>query len=782
MKVNSIKIQWFRGSASEVALGASSKSVVVYGPNGSGKSSFIDAVEYIIHKGKLEHLAHEYSGRRQEKGIINTHAPANVQSQLLFDFNDGKNLGASINTNGEYTLFGTNQTAMDGWEYMRTILRQHEVADFITGTKGEKYSALLPLLGLHNLEFIAENFRQLARTVERESKIANNKSKIEEIIERRRVKMGEIDLRGANDKVDALYKKYVPAGTDSNLADKCAKISESLSRQIDGLDALKKLHAILTEISLVSLTEDIKSVRIATSNLVSAADPLIQEKLAILQTAEALNIKLGATPMLNCPACGRELPADEFKSHIDSEKKKLQSIISLFGLHKSAVANLCNDILKVKNNFQKEGLGDWKKKLIKDHMDKIQWLTDLDVEVIRGNCSEENLGLLETNVMPLIDVAKTTMGNQPGDVRQLIEDKEAVQIADEIIEEKNLSDIVTRSQALMNLLQAIEAGARQEIRGKSEKIIGDISADIQKMWEVLHPDKKIENIRLYLPDDADKAVDVRLKFYGIEQDSPRLTLSEGNRNSLGLCIFLAMAKKDERDRPLFLDDVIISLDRGYRGMIADLLIKEFSEKQVFIFTHDREWFVELKQRLDATSWQFKTLMPWEDPSVGIRWSARTMSFDDARKDLDKAPDLAGTTARKLMDIELAPRAEMLKIKLPYLHRERNDHRVAHEFLEKFIADGMECFEIKDGHNYKKHDEAINAFRKADSLILAWANRATHTFDAEKNEADQLIKACENALEFFDCTSCKKSVGRLEDAKSKLKQCQCGNLRWRYGKA
>ena len=71
MRVNSIKLQWFRGAATEVPLDTSSKSVVVYGPNGSGKSSFIDAVEYVIHKGKLEHLTHEYSGRRQEKGIIN---------------------------------------------------------------------------------------------------------------------------------------------------------------------------------------------------------------------------------------------------------------------------------------------------------------------------------------------------------------------------------------------------------------------------------------------------------------------------------------------------------------------------------------------------------------------------------------------------------------------------------------------------------------------------------------------------------------------------------------
>lgn len=781
MRVNSIKLQWFRGAATEVSLDASSKSVVVYGPNGSGKSSFIDAVEYIIHKGKLEHLAHEYSGRRQEKGIINTHTPVGIQSKLQFDFDDGKNLCALIKTSGEYSLSGTIQSAMDGWEYMRTILRQHEVADFITGTKGEKYSALLPLLGLHNLEFIAENFRQLARTVERESKIANHKSKIDEIKERRRAKMGETSLATVSSTIDSIYVKYVPNGKDVGLSDRCGKIREAIEKQIEGLDASKKLHTILTEIGELQISENIKSVREATSNLAVAADPLIQEKLEILQSAETFNSKLGGDSNFNCPACGREISADEFKSHVDSEKKRLQSILSLFSLHKTAVANLCSTVRTAKDNFEKEGLNDWKETLSKGHTDNVQWLAGLDVEMLRGNCSEANLGLLESRLVPLIEMAATIAGNPAGDVRQLIADKETVQIASEMVEEGTISEIVDKTQSLINLLQTIEAGARQEIREKSQKIIDDISADIQKMWEVLHPDKKIENVRLYLPDDTDKAVDVRLKFYGIEQDSPRLTLSEGNRNSLGLCMFLAMAKKDQSDRPLFLDDVIISLDRGYRGMVADLLIKEFGDKQVFIFTHDREWFVELKQRLDAATWQFKALMPWEDPSIGIRWSARTMSFDDARKDLDKAPDSAATTARKLMDIELAPRAEALKIKLPYLHRERNDHRMAHEFLERFIDDGEKCFEIKDGPDYKIYIDAINAFREADYLILAWANRATHTCDAEKNEAEKLIQACEKALEFFDCSSCKQSVGRLEDPKSELKQCQCGNLRWRYGK-
>lgn len=79
------------------------------------------------------------------------------------------------------------------------------------------------------------------------------------------------------------------------------------------------------------------------------------------------------------------------------------------------------------------------------------------------------------------------------------------------------------------------------------------------MWKILHPEEPIDEVRLYLPDGA-KAIDIALKFHGKDQDSPRLTLSEGYRSGLGLCIFLALAKRETAsDRPLILDDVVVSL-------------------------------------------------------------------------------------------------------------------------------------------------------------------------------------------------------------------------------
>src|SRR5207249_4685483 len=116
------------------------------------------------------------------------------------------------------------------------------------------------------------------------------------------------------------------------------------------------------------------------------------------------------------------------------------------------------------------------------------------------------------------------------------------------------------------------------------------------------------------------------------------------------------------------------------------------ERQVVILTHDREWYTELRQQLDAKSWTFKALLPYETPSVGIRWSHKTTTFDDARAQLAARPDSAGNDARKIMDVECALIAERLQIRLPYLRADKNDKRMAHDFLERFVVDGKKRFQ------------------------------------------------------------------------------------------
>jgi hypothetical protein len=198
-------------------------------------------------------------------------------------------------------------------------------------------------------------------------------------------------------------------------------------------------------------------------------------------------------------------------------------------------------------------------------------------------------------------------------------------------------------------------------------------------------------------------------------------------------------------------------------------------------THDRDWYTELRQQLDDGKWLFKALLPYETPELGIRWSHGTSTFDDARGQLSNRPDSAGNTARKIMDIELALISERLQLRLPYLRFEKNDRRLAHDFLERLIGDGKKCFQTGGPVDFRTNEEGIRMLSEADKLLLSWGNRASHSFDIVRPEPQKLIDTCESALASFRCDSCKRNIWFADAANSEWVQCQCGKLRWRYGK-
>ncbi len=441
----------------------------------------------------------------------------------------------------------------------------------------------------------------------------------------------------------------------------------------------------------------------------------------------------------------------------------------------------------VKSNFDRPELKAWRNGLGEAAIiDGFDYLDGMDLKALREACSDDNLTAIESKVLPLVAAAALDSKDAPLDVQKLTADQKLLAVAKSVIAAKDLETEITHGDALVALINSLEQGIRLEIRQRSQSIIDNISEDIESMWETLHPGERIDGVRLSLPPGADKAIDVVLKFHGLEQESPRLTLSEGYRNSLGLCIFLAMAKHVvDMERPLFLDDVVVGLDRNHRGMIQALLEKEFSDRQVVILTHDREWYTELRHQLgDNNRWIFRTLLPYETPDIGIRWSHKTTTFNDARALIKERPDAAGNDPRKIMDVELSMIAEHLQIRLPYLRSDKNDRRMAHDFLTHLVADGKECFQKRSGNEYVVNTEAISACIKADQLLMSWGNRASHTFDIVGPEAIKLIDACEIAIACFKCDSCDppSSVWRLDDKQSELVQCQCGEIRWRYGKA
>lgn len=783
MRIKTINLAWFRGAADPVPLEANGRSMVVYGRNGTGKSSFVDAVEYVIRAGKIAHLSHEYSGRNQEKGIPNTHTPDHQHTEFAIKFMNESELKVKIGKNGVHTKSGAEAVNIATWDYRRTVLRQNEVSEFIHSRKGEKYSALLPLLGLHELEVAAENLRQLARSIEQQSKLAHKQGALQQTLSRRKQVFGNDKDEAIAAKVGTLHKQYCPKSEITETLEQCVELDVVLTSRINALSTENARYLALRTMAEVKLAEAIKAVRDVNAKLAGSVEPFIAEKLEVLQSADTFAQKLKDESEADCPACGRSIPASQFKTHIKAEQVRLREIIAVFNARKTAIGTLIDQLKTIKTTIAKADIRTWRDEIKQSDLKaNVEWIEQCNAEGLRQTLSEDSLKAIEDNCSPVVQAADATSQDAPPDIKELSDDKALVEAAKVVFEAKKIADEIAKIEQLISFVSGVEAGVRAEIRSRSDAVIKEISEDIGTMWKILHPGEPIENVRLYLPED-DKAIDIALRFYGKDQDSPRLTLSEGYRNSLGLCIFLAMAKREAKnDHPLFLDDVVVSFDRNHRGMIVQLLEDEFAKRQVIIFTHDRDWYAELRQQLDEKQWDFKALLPYETPSVGIRWSHKITTFDDARAHLKDRPDSAGNDARKIMDVELALIAEKLQLRLPYQRGDKNDKRMWSDFLERLIADGKKCLQKKTGAEFPCHNDAIEALENANRLLVSWGNKGSHSTDLMRSEATKLINVCEKALEAFRCAACAKQLWFADAGNAEWAQCQCGELRWRYGKA
>jgi hypothetical protein len=402
-------------------------------------------------------------------------------------------------------------------------------------------------------------------------------------------------------------------------------------------------------------------------------------------------------------------------------------------------------------------------------------LTEISIEEPTNRWSIELIEKLKVVTKELCPMVKKEARIEAPTTPTIVDDLNFFRVCLKIPRLEHLESTLAKIDLLRSTLDDSYNKIREEIANITEQVLEAISQDIARIWSFIHPGQPIENVRLR-PSEKDKAIEVCLKFYGKEQPDPRLTLSEGYRNSLGLSIFLALANQgNAKENPLVLDDIVSSLDREHRGKVTQLLSSWLAERQVILLTHDREWFSELRGFLEPEKWRFFTLNKWESPQIGIEVLPSSYTFGEAEALMSTHISSCGNAVRAIMDTELPRAAAKLKLAMPYMQGYHNDHRMAAEFLDFFISQG-ERFRIKNGTEWIVHQDAIDAWKEARLLLIAWANPASHGGSLSTSEAKTLIEACKKALSFFDCVQCTKKVWTLEA--SKHVQCQCGSIRWK----
>jgi energy-coupling factor transporter ATP-binding protein EcfA2 len=784
MRIEEIALSWFRGAGSEAVLRTANKSVVVYGANGSGKSAFADAVEYVVGERRIGHLVHEYSGRRQELGIRNTHAPSEQPTIVGIRFGNGARVEVKIEPDGASSATcdsETTESVVRSWEVARLILRQDELSVFIHKTKGGKYSALLPLLGLERLEQAAENLHRIEECVRQRGRLRE----AERQLDGRRATVSqafpEWDRETVDQHLDEMGTRYVDSELPEDFSEKVDAIGKAIDRRIQSSEPDSKLHFCLKGIDSEGLPDKLSKAKTALQEAENVVDALLDRRIAVLEAASRFAESVpGDEEEVLCPACGRTIKADDFRRHLQDELSALKEARAARETALNEQKNFVDSLQGVLRQSRQAEAVQWLNTPAQEECREA--LVSLEAwNASQRGWSAEQMQTLAGCVAVICSHVERATKTAPPSTSGLFEDKKAVEAAACVEEICGLEQKCAEISAIAEALTSCEDAIRDAIKARTEAVVEGISDEVQHLWSRLHPEEPIENVHLYIPGDADKSIDVGLRFYGKDQPSPRLTLSEGHRNSLGLCIFLALAKLDTAGaQAIILDDVVSSFDREHRGMLVDILLEDFPDRQVLLFTHDREWFSELRWRLPSARWNFMRLRRWENPQLGLQWSGAAGILGDARELVAVNPEAAGNRVRAIMDAELALASEKLMVPMPFARGDRNDRRTCIEFLECLISEAPRRLRKREEQAWLEFTEPIEEWREARSLLGAWANRASHTGTLVAPEVNRLIEQCEKALAYLRCSSCGDPIWISDQANRERVQCSCDCIQWRYG--
>ncbi len=173
-------------------------------------------------------------------------------------------------------------------------------------------------------------------------------------------------------------------------------------------------------------------------------------------------------------------------------------------------------------------------------------------------------------------------------------------------ESETLAEISRRTKQALTLVV-------ESRKSYVESELASISTEVERLYRAIHPGEKLGEISLGLDPKTQGSLHLKGNFYSEKDVAPQSLFSEGHLDTLGFCVFFALAKKYRDEQTLvLLDDVVTSVDDPHLERFIQLLHDEApSFAHIIITTHYRPWRDRYRhQRAPVNELHFVDLKPW----------------------------------------------------------------------------------------------------------------------------------------------------------------------------
>ena len=293
----------------------------------------------------------------------------------------------------------------------------------------------------------------------------------------------------------------------------------------------------------------------------------------------------------------------------------------------------------------------------------------------------------------------------------------------------------------------------------------------------MNASENVSEIELVPLDEDDEFVGITLqfKFHGKPESPPHKYLSESHLNCLGICLFLASVKTfNKLNRFIILDDVISSFDTNHRTRFARLLVERFSDYQIFLFTHEKDWFELVSNMVKGKNWLIKK-MYW-DHENGATIEPLPFTLKEEIESKLKKSDTAGlgNSVRIYLEHLLKEICHGLKVKVEFRFNEHNENRMSHELLSELKS------KIKD-RKCEIKDHAV--FDRLNSSMFL-GNRTSHdsSFIESIDDLKVFYSDVQELEKIYRCSQCGNLVSKKHyDNVGDKVRCSCGGLQYTWKK-
>lgn len=619
MRIQEMEISNFRG-IKYLELHPQGRNFLISGPNGSGKSAIVDAVDFLL-TGQVSRM----KGPGTKNIKLKDHAPHVMADEKdcwvkatveIPEVSEPIEIKRVMDKPRKLVCYDEYLSVLEPIQELASrgqhVLTRREILNYVTSDAGTRAKQIQNLLKIDEVEVTRKKLVKVRSTLRNEfnneeGNLNTSKAHINATVGVETFNE-DVILNFANENREILCGEAL-THLDSASVKEGVKSPALLAHDNINLELLEK---DLENLQGADFADEMEVMRVEFKQLydkITSDESSPADRLQLTQ----LGLKLSGDA---CPLCDTPWDPDELENHLETKLERLREVESDLKRMKELSRELSEQVKNKLSSLEQ---------VIKDSSVLRLGREVRALEVYKEDLERIDATLDGDDYSGEIIPTFTDMDEVGAKIFQV-----AVDCYGAPSPEQTAWDKLNRLEENLKYYEEniILHEKARKARENAEVLYDTFIESRNQVLDALYTEVKDRFVELYRQlhgtDESDfdavlasegAGVDLKVQFHGEGKHPPHALHSEGHQDSMGICLYLALAERLTQGYIdlIILDDVMMSVDAPHRRQICHLLADFFKGKQFFITTHDQTWARQLqsegviksRDRVELSNWTIK---------------------------------------------------------------------------------------------------------------------------------------------------------------------------------